>query len=109
MSGIALNSWKRAVIKVGSGLIAPNGKRTSTKYTLPIAGFITECRNQGKEIILVSSGAVASGLSTQPEMQKRSQRTIPEKTGACFNRSGTINGELEPIFRFSLCPDFANI
>ena len=79
MSGIAINNWKRAVIKIGSGLIAPGGKRASTKYTLPIAGFITECRNQGKEIILVSSGAVASGLSTQPEMLKRAQRTIPEK------------------------------
>lgn len=79
MNGISFNSWKRAVIKVGSGLIAPGGKKTSTKYSLPIAGFITECRNHGKEIILVSSGAVASGLSTQPEMLKRSQRTIPEK------------------------------
>jgi glutamate 5-kinase len=79
MNGIAFNSWKRAVIKIGSGLIAPGGKKTSTKFTLPIAGFITECRNQGKEIILVSSGAVASGLSTQPEMLKRAQRTIPEK------------------------------
>ena len=79
MNGITLNCWKRAVIKVGSGLIAPGGKRTSTKYSLPIAGFITECKNQGKEIILVSSGAVASGLSTQPEMLKRTQRTIPEK------------------------------
>ena len=79
MNGIAFNSWKRAVIKIGSGLIAPGGKKTSTKFTLPIAGFITECRNNGKEIILVSSGAVASGLSTQPEMLKRSQRTIPEK------------------------------
>lgn len=79
MSEITFKSWKRAVIKVGSGLIAPGGKKTSTKFTLPIAGFITECRNNGKEIILVSSGAVASGLSTQPEMLKRSQRTIPEK------------------------------
>ena len=79
MERISLEPWRRAVIKVGSGLIAPAGKRTSTKYTLPIAGFITECRNRGKEIILVSSGAVACGLSTQPHMLKRSFRSIPEK------------------------------
>jgi len=79
MDGITMQSWRRAVVKVGSGLIAPGGKKTSTKYTLPIAGFITECRNRGKEIILVSSGAVASGLSTQPQLLKRSHRSIPER------------------------------
>ena len=79
MESITMPQWRRAVIKVGSGLIAPDGKKCSTKYTLPIAGFIKECRNMGKEIILVSSGAVASGLSTQPEMLKRNQRTIPER------------------------------
>ena len=79
MESITMPQWRRAVIKVGSGLIAPDGKKCRTKYTLPIAGFIIECRNLGKEIILVSSGAVASGLSTQPEMLKRNQRTIPER------------------------------
>ena len=74
-----MRTWKRAVIKVGSGLIAPGGIKCSTKFTLPIAGFITECRNQGKEIILVSSGAIATGLSTQPQMLKRSHRSIPEQ------------------------------
>jgi len=79
MESIQMPQWRRAVIKVGSGLIAPDGKDCSSKYTLPIAGFITECRNMGREIILVSSGAVASGLSTQPEMLKRNQRTIIER------------------------------
>jgi len=79
MEVIQMPQWRRAVIKVGSGLIAPGGKECSTKYILPIAGFITECRKMSKEIILVSSGAVASGLSTQPEMLKHGQRTIIER------------------------------
>ncbi|WP_434968528.1 glutamate 5-kinase [Rosettibacter primus] len=79
MEFITIGSWKRAVIKVGSGLIAPGGLKCSTKYTLPIAGFITECINRGKEIILVSSGAVAAGLSTQPQLLKKNHRSIPEK------------------------------
>ncbi len=79
MSTIPLPYWHRAVIKVGSGLIAPGGKKCSTKYTLPMAGFISEEKNRGKEIILVSSGAVASGLSTRPEFSRRAHRTIPEK------------------------------
>lgn len=79
MKTAALQPWRRAVIKVGSGLIAPGGKKCSAKYTLPIAGFINECRNRGKDIILVSSGAVAAGLSTQPKMQRARLHSIPEK------------------------------
>ncbi|MEG8948002.1 glutamate 5-kinase [Ignavibacteria bacterium 4137-Me] len=76
---MTLSDWKRAVIKVGSGIIAPGGIKCSSKYTLPIAAFITECINRGKEIILVSSGAVAAGLSTQPQLLKKNNRSIPEK------------------------------
>lgn len=73
-----LPPWNRAVIKIGSALVAPEGQRVSNTYTLEIASFITECRNRGKEIILVSSGAVAAGISTQPGFAKR-QLSIPEK------------------------------
>jgi glutamate 5-kinase len=56
-------SWKRAVIKVGSSLIAPEGHQCSPLLLLPIARFISESRVQGKEVILVSSGSVAAGRS----------------------------------------------
>jgi len=55
-------SWKRAVIKVGSSLIAPNNQ-CSQEYLKPIAQFISDSRKQGKEVILVSSGSVAAGKS----------------------------------------------
>ncbi len=38
-----------------------------------------ESINRGREIILVSSGAVAAGLATQPQMQQKTSRSIPEK------------------------------
>ncbi|MGK9476786.1 glutamate 5-kinase [Melioribacter sp. OK-6-Me] len=78
MKSVKLGNWKRAVIKVGSGIIAPDGK-CSTRYLLPIAEFISRSINSGKEIILVSSGAVAAGLSTQPALSKKNHRSIPEK------------------------------
>ncbi|MDP5189113.1 glutamate 5-kinase [Rheinheimera baltica] len=59
-----LNSaWRRIVIKVGSALISPNAKGCSTRYLLAIARFISECRQQGCEVVLVSSGSVAAGRS----------------------------------------------
>jgi glutamate 5-kinase len=48
---------------VGSALVAPTQKGCSGKYILAISQFITKCQQQGKEIILVSSGGVAAGRS----------------------------------------------
>lgn len=56
-------SWQRAVIKVGSALIAPDNQGTSSKYLLAIARFIIECRERGQEVVLVSSGSAAAGRS----------------------------------------------
>lgn len=53
--------FSRAVIKVGSALVAPDANGCSGKYLLAIARFITECQHASKEIILVSSGSVAAG------------------------------------------------
>lgn len=69
-------TWKRAVLKIGSALIAPNGDVCSGRYLLAIAKFITESRAQGKEIILVSSGSVAAGRS---QIDVTHQPTIAEK------------------------------
>lgn len=56
-------NFKRAVIKVGSALIAPESHGCSGKYLLAIARFITECHKAEREVILVSSGSVAAGRS----------------------------------------------
>lgn len=58
--------WKRIVIKVGSALIAPEGKGCSTRYLLAIARFISECKLQGVDVVLVSSGSVAAGRTAIP-------------------------------------------
>ena len=56
-------NFNRAVIKVGSALVAPAKNGCSGKYALAIAQFITKCHQQDKEVILVSSGGVAAGRS----------------------------------------------
>lgn len=69
-------AWQRAVIKIGSALIAPEGKGCSGQYLLAIASFITQAREQGKEVIIVSSGSVAAGRSN---IRVTHQPTIAEK------------------------------
>ncbi|WP_017444523.1 glutamate 5-kinase [Gayadomonas joobiniege] len=58
-----LFGWQRAVIKVGSALIAPEGGPCSGQYLLSIARYINECRRLNREVVLVSSGSVAAGRS----------------------------------------------
>lgn len=67
--------WRRAVVKVGSALVAPEGQGGSDRYLGAIARFIERSRKAGREVVLVSSGAVAAGLAIQPGRP----RTIPEK------------------------------
>jgi len=57
----ALPPWRRAVLKVGSNLLAADGGGLTTHHASALARFITASRAQGKEVVLVSSGAVAAG------------------------------------------------
>lgn len=65
-------SCKRLVVKVGSALIAPHRTGCLSHYLLHIAHFIVQCRSQGIEVVLVSSGAVAAGAHLFNEKQKPS-------------------------------------
>ncbi len=56
-----LPPWRRLVLKIGSNLIAPGGLGLSTRHLLDIARFIQTARSQDRDVLLVSSGAVAAG------------------------------------------------
>ena len=55
-----LPNWRRAVLKVGSSLLAGDGGLLPV-HALGLADFIIGARAQGREVVLVSSGAVAAG------------------------------------------------
>lgn len=66
----ALPRWRRAVLKVGSSLLAANGGGLSTRHALGLAEFVAASHRAGREVVLVSSGAVAAGralVRAQPE------------------------------------------
>jgi glutamate 5-kinase len=56
----SLPNWRRAVLKVGSSLLAGSGGLDPV-HARGLAGFIAASRAQGREVVLVSSGAVAAG------------------------------------------------
>ena len=53
-------AWKRAVLKVGSSLLAGDGG-LSPRNAVHLAAFVHAARAQGREVVIVSSGAVAAG------------------------------------------------
>jgi glutamate 5-kinase len=63
----ALPAWRRAVLKVGSSLLAgfadQSGGGLDPRYAAGLARFIADARAQQREVVLVSSGAVAAGRS----------------------------------------------
>ena len=57
-----LPQWRRAVLKVGSSLLAGEGG-LDPRHAAGLARFIAESRGKQREVVLVSSGAVAAGRS----------------------------------------------
>ncbi len=57
----ALPPWRRAVLKVGSSLLAADGGGLSPRHAQALADFVTAALADGREVVLVSSGAVAAG------------------------------------------------
>ena len=56
----SLPTWKRAVLKVGSSLLSGAGG-LSPHHAVHLAAFVHACHAQGREVVIVSSGAVAAG------------------------------------------------
>jgi glutamate 5-kinase len=57
----ALPRWRRAVLKVGSNLLAADGGGLTDRHAAALAGFVAASHAAGRQVVLVSSGAVAAG------------------------------------------------
>ena len=56
-----LPAWRRAVLKVGSSLLAGEGEGLSPRHALNLAQFVSSSIAAGREVVIVASGAVAAG------------------------------------------------
>ncbi len=72
-----LKNAKRLVVKIGSALLARESGGVNTAFISKLAREIAELHSQGREVILVSSGAIGAGMAV---LQSRERpRTIPAK------------------------------
>ena len=92
----ALKKAKRIVIKVGTSTITyANGKRNFSQI-YRLAREISDLQNQGKEMILVTSGAVAVGVDRMGLPGK--PKTIPGKQAAAAVGQGVLMHTYEKFF-----------
>ncbi|MBA2079005.1 glutamate 5-kinase [Rhodanobacter sp. PCA2] len=56
-----LPPWRRAVLKVGSNLLAADGGGLTAHHASALAAFVVASHAAGRQVVLVSSGAVAAG------------------------------------------------
>lgn len=92
----ALKKAKRIVIKVGTSTITyANGKRNFSQIDR-LAREISDLQNQGKEMILVTSGAVAVGVDRMCLPGK--PKTIPGKQAAAAVGQGVLMHTYEKFF-----------
>lgn len=92
----ALKKAKRIVIKVGTSTITyANGKRNFSQIDR-LAREISDLQNQGKEMILVTSGAVAVGVDRMGLPGKT--KTIPGKQAAAAVGQGVLMHTYEKFF-----------
>ena len=92
----ALKKAKRIVVKVGTSTITyANGKRNFSQIDR-LARELSDLQNQGKEMILVSSGAVAVGVDRLGLPDKPS--TIPGKQACAAVGQGVLMHTYEKLF-----------
>ncbi len=80
MRGDILQNVKRLVVKIGSRILTNESQDLDSTFIARLAAQVAELRREGRQVLLVTSGAIAAGrgalgLADRP-------RTIPQKQAA---------------------------
>jgi len=84
-----LKNAQRWVVKIGSALLTDNGRGLNLRTLSDWADQIAALRSQGREVVLVSSGAVAEGMS-RLGWKKRPRALYALQAAAAVGQMGLI-------------------
>ena len=87
---------QRIVVKVGTSTLTHETGKLNFFRIERLVRELSDLVNQGKEIVLVSSGAVGAGMERLGLTEK--PKTIPEKQAAAAVGLGVLLKEKEKIF-----------
>ncbi len=80
----------RIVIKVGSAVLAPSEKGLDEARIARLASEVSGLLDQGREVVLVSSGAIAAGLTKLGLMKKKGMPLSLKQAAAAIGQSGLM-------------------
>jgi len=89
-------NYKRIVVKIGSSLFASDKSKLDTVLVASIAASISQLVRQGQEVVVVSSGAIALGMSIL-KLAKR-----PKKLEYLQAAAATGQHELMHVYKLAL-------
>ena len=92
----ALPKVKRLVVKVGSGLISAPGQGLLPDRIGALADELAALTKDGREVVVVSSGAIAAGMARLGLTQR--PRSIPEKQAAAAVGQSALMWHYEQAF-----------
>jgi glutamate 5-kinase len=93
----ALAHARRLVVKVGSGLVTAPGIGPEPDRIERLAGEIAAVRRDAREVTLVSSGAIATGMARLALAER--PRSIPEKQAAAAVGQSALMWQYEIAFK----------
>ncbi|MDG1474000.1 MAG: glutamate 5-kinase, partial [Porticoccaceae bacterium] len=99
MKRAKIKNAKRWVIKIGSALLTDNGAGLDRAAIDAWVGQIAELLAQGKEIVLVSSGAIAEGMS-RLDWVSRPDSIHDLQAAAAVGQMGLIQAYESSFLRF---------
>jgi glutamate 5-kinase len=91
----ALDTARRLVVKVGSGLVTAAGTGADSARIAALAAEIAAVR-QGREVVLVTSGAIVTGTARLRLAER--PRSIPEKQAAAAVGQAALMWQYEAAF-----------
>jgi glutamate 5-kinase len=99
--GTILRTGNKIVIKIGTNLLADKEKGINLEWMNEIAKNVASLQRRGKQVVLVSSGAIGAGVAAL-KMKER-PKTIPEKQATAAIGQPLLMEAYENAFRKQEC------
>jgi len=93
-----LGGAKRIVVKLGSSLLAPEDRGVRASRLAALASQVARLRRSGRQIILVSSGAIASGMRLLG-LRSRPVNVVAKQALAAYGQPELMRAYADAFFR----------
>ncbi|MCA9520153.1 MAG: glutamate 5-kinase [Myxococcales bacterium] len=97
MSGGYFESVRRVVVKVGSAVLCDEGQRLDRRIVQSLVKQLSELKRRGIEVVLVSSGAVATGMEILG--MEKAPATLTQKQAVAALGQGQLIATYAELFR----------